>query len=80
MHGLVVSDLHLLTSRSLGRRWQAGFERELRSCALLVLNGDIFDFHWSRLGEPTAGLAFAEPPGMFRERLGGERAAACDEQ
>jgi UDP-2,3-diacylglucosamine pyrophosphatase LpxH len=60
MHGLVVSDLHLLSTRSLKSPRLPLIERDLDACQLLVLNGDIFDFHWSRLAEPAAGLAFAE--------------------
>ena len=47
--GLVISDLHLFSSRSEGFRLMDNLEKKLANVDLLVLNGDIFDFKWSQL-------------------------------
>ncbi len=63
--GAVVSDLHLFSRRSDGDRLFAGFEREnVNRIDTLVLNGDTFDFRWSRLPSERhsieAALAWVE--------------------
>lgn len=51
--GLVISDLHLFARRSEGDRLLEELRPELGQVDLLVLNGDTFDFNWSRF--PTIG-------------------------
>jgi UDP-2,3-diacylglucosamine hydrolase len=49
--GVFISDLHLLTRRSVApAHWQQLLP-ELRQSDLLVLGGDIFDFRWSTHGD-----------------------------
>lgn len=45
--GIVVSDLHLLSSRSEGQDRFGILSERLREVDTLVLNGDIFDFRWA---------------------------------
>lgn len=45
--GLVVSDLHLLSDRSVGEKLLEPFLLNTGEFDLLVLNGDIFDFPWT---------------------------------
>ena len=47
--GLVISDLHLFSSRSDGFSLMDKIWNDLRKLDVLVLNGDIFDFRWSQL-------------------------------
>jgi len=50
---MVLSDLHLFARRS---RWTARFEEvrdKLNGVEVLVLNGDIFDFRWSTIGDQS---------------------------
>ena len=47
--GLVISDLHLFSSRSEGFKLMDQLETKFADVDLLVLNGDIFDFKWSQL-------------------------------
>ena len=49
--GLVVSDLHVFARRSVGGAQFAALGDALRTVDILVLNGDIFDFRWSTLGD-----------------------------
>lgn len=46
--GTVLSDLHLFARRSLGLDHYDRIRREVHDRDFLVLNGDIFDFRWSR--------------------------------
>lgn len=46
--GLVVSDFHLFSRRSEGEELSDELDRRLEDCNALVLNGDTFDFRWSR--------------------------------
>lgn len=57
--GLVISDLHLLAKRSIGESLLDGIRPQLDRCDTLILNGDTFDFRWSRLGSETASIAAA---------------------
>ncbi|MFZ9937436.1 MAG: metallophosphoesterase [Luteolibacter sp.] len=54
--GAVVSDLHLFAHRSDGQRLFEEFEDVSGDVDDLVLNGDTFDFRWSRLPSETATL------------------------
>ena len=57
--GIVVSDLHLFARRSRGTTRFASIRDRLNSAEVLVLNGDIFDFRWSTLGEHKRTLPAA---------------------
>lgn len=57
--GLVLSDLHLLAPRSEGERLVEEWNDSLCSAEVLVLNGDTFDFRWSRLGCEQRSIAAA---------------------
>lgn len=50
-----VSDLHLMASRSVARRYLAQIERTASHAGTFVLGGDIFDFRWATTA--TAGHA-----------------------
>lgn len=58
--GLVISDLHLLSHRSVGENLIAGLHKRLNSTDTLVLNGDTFDFRWSTLGDEEESLETAK--------------------
>jgi UDP-2,3-diacylglucosamine pyrophosphatase LpxH len=47
--GIVLSDLHLFARRSRGTDCVNSLRPEMASAEFIVLNGDIFDFRWSRL-------------------------------
>ena len=55
--GCFISDLHLLSTRSVGARLWQDFRGEFLRCNLLVLGGDIFDFRWSRHEELSHSLS-----------------------
>jgi UDP-2,3-diacylglucosamine pyrophosphatase LpxH len=57
--GLVISDLHLFARRSRGETRFASIRNQLHSTSVLVLNGDIFDFRWSTLGDGKRTLSAA---------------------
>ena len=59
--GVVVSDLHLFARRSEGDEWIEEIHTAAEEAELLVLNGDTFDFQWSRYAthEETAVAARA---------------------
>jgi UDP-2,3-diacylglucosamine hydrolase len=57
--GIVVSDLHLFARRSRGAFRFDSIRGELSSAEVLVLNGDIFDFRWSTLGQHDKTLPVA---------------------
>lgn len=46
--GIVISDLHLFSVRSDGERRLASLHESLIATDVIVLNGDTFDFRWSR--------------------------------
>lgn len=50
-HGLFISDLHLLSRRSVGQMHWQQLKPELHKSDLLILGGDIFDFRWSTHGD-----------------------------
>lgn len=54
-----VSDLHLLSPRSMAQKWMPAIEAACRDSRLIVLGGDIFDFRWATLGGHQASLAAA---------------------
>jgi UDP-2,3-diacylglucosamine hydrolase len=58
--GAVVSDLHLFTNRTTVNHYVQDIHDAARECALIVLNGDIFDFHWSRYKGSEASVRAAE--------------------
>ena len=58
-NGIVISDLHLFARRSRGAARFDSLRRELRALDVLVLNGDIFDFRWSTLGDQKQTLPAA---------------------
>ncbi len=45
-----VSDLHLLSPRSMARQWMPAINAACQDSSLIVLGGDIFDFRWATLG------------------------------
>ena len=51
-----VSDLHLLSPRSMAEKWMSSIEAACRSSELIILGGDIFDFRWATLGGHLATL------------------------
>lgn len=51
-----VSDLHLLSPRSMAEKWQSSIDAACRGCQLIVLGGDIFDFRWATMGGHLATL------------------------
>ena len=57
--GLVISDLHLFARRSVGDRLLEEMKPDLGRAEVLVLNGDTFDFGWSRLPSEEASIAAA---------------------
>lgn len=54
-----LSDLHLLSPRSLAQKCMPAIEGACRDSRLIVLGGDIFDFRWATLGGHQASLAAA---------------------
>ena len=57
--GFVVSDLHLLTTRSDGDRHLDTLRSAAECADFFVLNGDIFDFQWSALPDHHASATAA---------------------
>lgn len=55
----MISDLHLLASRSVGEFLLDGIKPQLNRCDVLVLNGDTFDFRWSTLRNEQNSIAAA---------------------
>ncbi len=49
IRGCVLSDLHYLSSRSCYDALRSEIHARLSTAAVIVLNGDIFDFRWSSL-------------------------------
>lgn len=56
----VISDLHLFSHRSRAHVHRQFIVEAARQSEVLVLNGDIFDFHWSIFGELEATMDAAE--------------------
>ena len=56
---MVVSDLHLFSRRSAGERLFEEFEASAGETEVLVLNGDTFDFRWSRLASEAESVRAA---------------------
>ena len=54
--GHVVSDLHLYAQRSVAARHLDTLHEAAARSSFFVLNGDIFDFRWSRLGGLNAAM------------------------
>jgi UDP-2,3-diacylglucosamine hydrolase len=54
--GAFISDLHLLSKRSVGEQHWEQFRPELKKLDLLILGGDIFDFRWSVHGDLLTSL------------------------
>jgi len=59
LKGLVLSDLHLFSSRSAGEARLASIHCKLSEADLIVLNGDTFDFRWSVVGNEAATIEAA---------------------
>jgi len=57
--GLVISDLHLFSRRSVALKQIGSLNGQLSFAKVLVLNGDIFDFRWSTLADHNASVAGA---------------------
>ena len=57
--GLVVSDLHLFSRRSDGEKLWERVDEARGDAEVLVLNGDTFDFRWSRFSDEAASIAAA---------------------
>ena len=59
MSGLVFSDLHLFSPRSRGEDSLDFLHQHLETCEIVVMNGDIFDFQWSRYPNNEATVSAA---------------------
>lgn len=57
--GWVISDLHLFSRRSDGAGLWKDAAVRFAEVDTLVLNGDIFDFRWSQLGDETTSIKAA---------------------
>jgi UDP-2,3-diacylglucosamine hydrolase len=57
--GYVVSDLHYLAQRSAAEKHMHRLHEAAEQADFFVLNGDIFDFEWSILGDPGQSLRIA---------------------
>lgn len=57
--GLVLSDLHLFSPRSIASELLEEHMERLLKADVLVLNGDIFDFRWSTLRDHPATISAA---------------------
>ncbi|MGC4016223.1 MAG: metallophosphoesterase [Luteolibacter sp.] len=58
-YGLVLSDLHLFSIRSVGEECLASIRDQLAGARVIVLNGDTFDFRWSTIGTEEHTIAAA---------------------
>ena len=56
---MVLSDLHLLAKRSVGESLFADLSTRMDDREILVLNGDTFDFRWSRVQPQSAAVSAA---------------------
>lgn len=59
-HGYVISDLHLFAHRSTGHEHHDAIHAAAKKVDFIVLNGDIFDFHWSTVGTLEESLHAAK--------------------
>ena len=59
-NGLVISDLHLFSHRSVGKELFNTLHQKIEKIDTLVLNGDTFDFRWSTLGDEETSLHAAQ--------------------
>lgn len=55
-----LSDLHLLSPRSMAPQWMHSIDSACRESKVIVLGGDIFDFRWATLGGHVATLVAAK--------------------
>ncbi len=60
MYGLFLTDLHLLSQRSIGQQVWERHQDEIAGAATVVLGGDIFDLRWSRLSTLHATIEAAK--------------------
>jgi len=60
LKGTTFSDLHLLAERQPDRHWDKWMHRWRTEYDLCILNGDIFDFRWSRDRDRVRSLQKAE--------------------
>ncbi len=58
--GCFVSDLHLLSPRSVAHALQGSIDAACDDCGLIVLGGDIFDFRWANVGGHGYTLSAAQ--------------------
>lgn len=58
--GVVISDLHIFATRSSPAGPLHRLYRDLSKCNYCVLNGDIFDFGWSKLSSIEQSIHAAE--------------------
>ena len=56
----IISDLHLFSHRSRAHKHMPKVVETARRSEALFLNGDIFDFKWSRIGDVEATMNAAE--------------------
>lgn len=73
VRGVVFSDLHIFSSRSTYKEYLPEIEMHLNDVDRCVMNGDIFDFSWSRA--PSIAAAEERAAGMIVELL--ERFPRC---
>ncbi|MEK7950698.1 metallophosphoesterase [Luteolibacter soli] len=57
--GIVISDLHLLSVRSVGEQRLASIRDDLAAADVIVFNGDTFDFRWSHFGNEERSVEVA---------------------
>jgi UDP-2,3-diacylglucosamine pyrophosphatase LpxH len=57
--GGVISDLHLLSTRSTFHHHEAAVEKAIGDSSLFVFGGDIFDFEWSRHSSEAESVGVA---------------------
>lgn len=57
--GCVISDIHYFARRSAFDRHRSDFLQAIQTSEVVVLNGDIFDFRWSRVDALTSTISYA---------------------
>ncbi|MEQ9823404.1 MAG: hypothetical protein ABQ298_03380 [Puniceicoccaceae bacterium] len=60
LKGITFSDLHLLAGRQKEKHWEPWMRRWRSDYDLCILNGDIFDFRWSRERDRIQSIRIAE--------------------
>ena len=60
MQGFIISDLHLLTYRTIYDQYREEVELKLSHSDFFILNGDIVDFRWSIYGSLEKSVSNAE--------------------